>query len=96
MLQHGNNKSPIAKDTLSIVEKMLKTLQFCDNSFHYFTTKMGQYRIYPYKIPNNLRVKIFLNKNGFKQQMLQHRNNKSSFVKDTRTIIEKMQNITIL
>ena len=27
---------------------------------------MDQYRINPYKIPNNLGVKIFLNKNVFK------------------------------
>ena len=51
-------------DTLLL--RKCKTLQFCDNYFHCSTTKMDQYRINPYKIPNNLGVKIFLNKNVFK------------------------------
>ena len=78
MFQDGNNRCTIAKDMLTIVDKKCITIQFCDNPFHCFTTKMGQYRIYPYKMPNNLRLKIFLNKNGFKHQMLQHVNNKNS------------------
>ena len=82
MLQDGNNRCPIAKDMLTIVEKMHNNT-ICDNPFHCFTAKMDQYRIYPYKMPNNLRVKIFLNKNGFKHQMLQHVNN-NQYQKGTR------------